>query len=427
VKAVAHLCRFAVALSLIACVGCPPKQPPAAQVPAPEEKDYWAKLPPGEKALVKIDPSRYPDFSAGYVNRDGLEEAIQNSLRYLNKKSSQKYFPYLDVSHQRAVNSLHALLRVLHDARSPQEFDQLIRERFEVYMSRGCDERGTVLFTGYYRPIFDARLQPDAEFKWPLYKAPPNLVKDNEGQTLGMKTPAGTVIPCWTRGQIEQLRPLAGQEIAWLRDRFEAYIVTVQGSGKLRLADGSFFEIGYAANNGYEYTSIGQELIKNGEIQPEQLSLQGLIRFFREHPDKLDKYLPLNQRYVFFQPRSGGPYGSLNEPVTPYRSIATDKSIYPRACAALYVTQLPTRVGGTITNQPTSAFALDQDTGGAIRAAGRCDIFMGTGDEVGELAGRTFAEGQLYYVFVKEGAGPPQTPGASVADNAARSESAGTQ
>jgi membrane-bound lytic murein transglycosylase A len=405
VKSVAHVVLTIVISAVILFSGCKKPEQPISQIPEPK-KDYGTPLPPGELALRKIDPSRYPDFSSGYVNRPGLEEAIRNSISYLGKPSSRQYFPYLDISHDRAMKSCRAMLDVLQQARSPVEFDAMIKDRFEVYQSVGCDDRGTVLFTGYYRPIFDARLQPDSQFRYPLYKAPTNLVKDNDGNTKGMKTPAGAVIPCWTRGEIEGRQPLKGQEICWLKDRFEAYIVTVQGSGKLRLADRSYFEIGYAANNGFDYTSVGQKLISDGAIQAEQLSLRGLIDYFRAHPEQMDRYLSLNRRYVFFQPRSGGPYGSLNESVTPYRSIATDKSIYPRACPAFFQTQLPVRLGDDIQNQPYGGFAMDQDTGGAIRAAGRCDIFMGTDDDkgsVGELAGRTFSEGQLYYVFVKEG------------------------
>ncbi len=392
-------------LVLAVCTGCPPKpEPKPLEEP---RKDYGAQLPPGAKALRKIDPSRYPDFSSGFVNKPGLEQAIRNSLSYLGKPSSRQFFPYLDVTHQRAVASCRAMLDVLQQAKSPAEFDAIIRQRFEVYQSVGCDDHGTVLFTGYYRPIFDARRQPDAQFKYPLYKAPPNLVKDKDGNTLGMKTTSGEVIPCWTRSQIDAAdSPLKGNELCWLKDRFEAYIVTVQGSGKLRLADGSYYEVGYAANNGYPYTSVAQALIKDGAISIDQLSLRTLIDYFHNHPDQMDRYLPLNRRYIFFQERAGGPWGSLNEVVTPYRSIATDKSIYPRACPAYFVTQLPMRVGDEIQTQPYGGFAMDQDTGGGIRMAGRCDIFMGTDDDkgsVGELAGRTFSEGQLYYVFVKEG------------------------
>lgn len=400
-KSASRIAYLLLSFSLLASTACGPKEQPVTKVDEPG-KDYGLQLPPGQLALRKIDPSMYPDFSGGYVNKDKLEESIHNSLNYLAKPSSKQYFPYADVSHERAVASLHALLDAIQQAKSPADLDAIIRDRFEVYQSVGCDNHGTVLFTGYYRPIFDARLQPDSEFKYPLYKAPAGIAKDTEGNTLGIKTPSGTIVKCYTRSQIDSpQKPLAGTEIVWLRDRFEAYIVTVQGSGKLRMADGSFYEIGYAAHNGYPYTSIGRAMIQDGVLRAEDLSLQGLIRYFKEHPEQLDKYLPLNQRYVFFMPRTGGPWGSLNEPVTPYRSIATDKSIYPRACAAFFVTQLPARTGGSIQNQPYSGFAMDQDTGGAIRAAGRCDIFMGTGDEVGELAGRTFSEGQLYYVFVK--------------------------
>ncbi len=405
-KALAHGCILIAVVGLVLCPACKKPEEPISPIPEPKI-DPNRPLPPGQMALRKIGPERYPDFSSGFVNKPGLEDSIRNSLSYLSKPSSRQYFPYLDITHERAVASCRALLEVLEQAQSPAQLDQLIRERFEVYQSVGCDDRGTVYFTGYYRPIFDARRQPDAQFKYPLYRPPPGLVKDKDGNVLGMKTAGGDVIKCWTRGQIEAPNsPMKGHEICWLKDRFEAYIVTVQGSGKLRMADGSYFEIGYAANNGYEYTSVGQALIKDGVIQPEQLSLRGLIDFFRQHPEQMDRYLPLNKRYVFFQERSGGPWGSLNEPVTPYRSIATDKSIFPRACPAYIVTQLPTRTGNEITNQPFGGFAMDQDTGGAIRAAGRCDIFMGTDDDkgsVGELAGRVFNPGQLYYVFVKPG------------------------
>jgi len=190
VKLVAHSCWLVAILGLVLCPACKKPEEPIHQVPEPKP-DYNHPLPPGEKALRKIDPSRYPDFSAGFVNRPGLEESIRNSIAYLGKPSSKQFFPYLDISHDRAMQSCRALLDVLAQAKTPAEFDALIRERFEVYQSVGCDDRGTVLFTGYYRPIFDARLQPDTQFRYPLYKAPENLVKDKDGNTLGMKTAAG--------------------------------------------------------------------------------------------------------------------------------------------------------------------------------------------------------------------------------------------
>lgn len=379
-----RLNSFLILCSILAVtVGCGgTKEPGIGRAPEPE---YDRPLGPGELALRKIPPEQYPDFSQAYHQRSGLEQAARYNLEYLSKASSQRFFPYLDITHERAVMSNETFIEVLQTTNSPEDFDRQIKSRFEVYESRGWNDKGDVLFTGYYRPIFDARLQPDNEFRYPLYRKPPG-----GGQNL-------------TRSQIDK-GALAGQglELCYLRDRFEAYIVTVQGSGKLRLADGSFFEIGYAGDNGLEYQSVGQSLVESGAIQPGELSLQGLIRYFKEHPDQLDRAFAINSRYVYFTPRTGGPYGSLNVPVTPFRTIATDKQVYPRASVAFMQTQLPARgADGQIQNYKYDGFAMDQDTGGAIRAAGRCDVFMGTGPEVGELAGRTFAEGRLYYIFVR--------------------------
>jgi len=382
------------------CAGC---QKPVEDVSLTAEPDYSAPLPPGHLALRPItDPRRIPDFAPAFIFRTGLVEAADHSLNYLSKPSSRAYFPYGDITHERAVASLATFRTVVTQAQNGAELDRLIRERFDVYESVGYDGSGTVFFTGYYCPIFDARLAEDAEFKYPLYGMPEDLVKDSEGNCKGRRLPDGTMTAgYYDRREIELRRSLAGGEIAWMRDPFEAYIVSVQGSAKLRLEDGSDFEIGYAANNGHDYVPIGPKLVEDGKIEANRLSLSKMIDFFKLYPNEASYYTHQNPRYVFFVPKPGGPFGSLNEPVTPYRSIATDKSIYPRACVAFTRTALPAREGTSIVQKRYEAFALDQDTGGAIRAPGRCDVFLGTGDEQGELAGRTAAEGHLYYIFLK--------------------------
>lgn len=410
-----HFPIMAGLTAALVLAGC--KEPEKIVQPPPPPPNYWGELPPGEKALVKLDPSMYPDFSPGFDHKSSLEQAALYSRQYLEKRSSQQFFPYLDITHERAIVSIDAFIDVLRTAQSGAELDQMIKQRFEVYQSRGYPDAqrskppwkppdtGILLFTGYYRPIFDARLQPDAEFRYPLFKKPKDLVLDPISMRYG-RSGGGAY---YTRAEIEH-GALRGQglELCYLRDPFETYIVTVQGSGRLRLGDGRFFDIGYAGDNGHEYTSIAQELVRRGEIRPEELSLQSLIRYFKEHPDKLDQMIQINNRYVFFTPRPGGPYGSLNVPVTPFRSIATDKQVFPRGGICFITTELPARdASGQIQNYSYNGFVMDQDTGGAIRAAGRCDVFMGTGPEVGELAGRTFAEGKLYYIFLKPGAWTP--------------------
>ncbi len=383
------------------CGGC---EKPSEEISLSAEPNYSAPLPVGELALRKVtDPARVPDFAPAFIFQTGLAEAVERSMNYLSKPSSTAYFPYGEVTHQHAVVSLETFREVLAQARSGAELDSLIRERFDVYESVGYDGTGVVFFTGYYCPIFDARLVRDEEFKYPLYGLPDDLVKDSEGNCKGRRLPDGTIVPnYYDRRDIEMRLPLAGREIVWLRDPFEAYIVTVQGSAKLRLEDDSFFEIGYVANNGFDYVPIGLRLVEDGKIPANRLSLQRMIDFFKLYPNEVSYYTHMNPRYVFFMPKPGGPFGSLNEPVTPYRSIATDKDIYPRACVAFVQTTLPAWEDGRIVQKGYHAFALDQDTGGAIRAPGRCDVFLGTGDAQGELAGRTSAEGRLYYIFLKQ-------------------------
>jgi membrane-bound lytic murein transglycosylase A len=167
--------------------------------------------------------------------------------------------------------------------------------------------------------------------------------------------------------------------------------VHVQGSAKIKMPDGKIEGVAYAAHNGWEYESIRKKMIADGKMATQNINMKVLIDYFKAHPDEIDMYVNENPRFVFFRSETGEPRGSLNESVTPFRTIATDKSIYPRAMFAFAAVDLDKPVG----------FALDQDTGGAIRAAGRCDVYMGVGDAAGELAGKTYREGRLYYLFVK--------------------------
>lgn len=398
-----RLSLIALALVVPCLTGCPKPEPvPVSGIEPPSEKDYDRPLPPGKLALRKItDPAMLPDFSAAFYNAQstGLRDSIQRSLHYLAKPSTQRYFPYGDVSHDRAVASLQAFLTVLDEARSPDEFNRIIRDKFDVYISVGCDDRGTVLFTGYYTPIFDGSTTRTERFTRPIYKLPAGFAKDIEGSPVGG--------PWKTRQEIESGGQLAGQELVWLEDRFKTYVVTVQGSGQIRMPDGNIFEIGYAGNNGHDYVPIGKLLVEDGKIEKNRLSLNTMIEYFRQNPGEVDPYCNRNPRYVFFKPAPGGPFGCLNEKVTPLYSIATDKDVFPRACLSFMDTSLPNDAG---TARPYKGFACDQDRGAAIRAAGRCDVFMGVGDQAGQRAGFTYSEGKLYYVFLKEGGGSTSTP-----------------
>lgn len=407
--------RTAVAALIAVCtvtllVGCPHKQ--LGNIgPGPTEPNYEAELPPGQLALRKItDPRDIPNFTAACSDLTNLRQAVANSLDYMAKPSSQKFFPYGDITHAQALASLKAFDAILASGMDPAQMNQTIRQSFDVYISVGCDNKGTVLYTGYYTPIFDAAPTRQGRFQYPIHKAPANLVKGEDGMALGMRTASGQLAPCPTRAQIESDPAMEANALAYLGDPFEVYIATVQGSVKLRMPDGQIANMGYTANNGYDYVSVSKAMVDDGKIPAKGVSLQAMIAYFKAHPDQVKTYTDKNPRYVFFAPGGDGPRGSLNEPVIPLRSIATDKSIFPRASVAFLSTTLPRRLSTGVEALEYKAFALDQDTGKAIRAAGRADVYMGVGDQAGDLAGRTLQEGRLYYLFLKPSSPGPLTP-----------------
>lgn len=372
------------------------------ELPLPvSEKDYTRQLPQGELALRKItNPEEIPDYTKACSNTSGLIEAIDHSLNYMAKPSSQKFYPYGGITHEQAVKSLQELKKLFAAGLTPEEMNTVLREKFDTYISVGCDGQGTVLYTGYYTPIFEGSPVRTDRFRYPLYKVPADLVKGPNGETLGRKGDDGQIVPYPTRLELQKSAMLESNELAWLGDPFEVYIVHVQGSAKIRMPDGHIEAVGYAAHNGREYKSIRTKMIADGKLTEKNINMKSMIAYFKAHPNEVDTYVNENPRFIFFRNEEGEPRGSLNEAVTPLRTIATDKAIYPRAMFAFADVDL----------DGNSGFTLDQDTGGAIRAAGRCDYYIGVGDQAGELAGRTYREGRLYYLFIKPDAGELSYP-----------------
>jgi membrane-bound lytic murein transglycosylase A len=398
-------------------LGCQPKKPPT---PVPTAIDFTQELPAGTLALRKVSPGQYPDFSQALrtLNLADLRKSTDNSLAYLHRRSSEKKYPYLDIGHDRAVASVRAFRELIDSgvfALPPDQFNRTIAERFEVYQSIGApspDGSGytnKVLFTGYFTPTYDASLTHGGPYQWPLYKHPADLRGDESGDNVNRLTPEGTLVPYYTRREIES-GALAGQELVWLTSRWNAYVVTVQGSARLRLPDGRIMEVGNAGTNGREYAKVGEKPVADGLIAKKDLNFDTMRAYFAAHPEAMDKYLWTNERTAFFADRPGGPFGALNVPVTKFASLATDKAVYPPAMVAFLSVPIPAgeavfplagAAPGDSGARPFSGFALDQDRGGAIRSAGRCDIYMGIGERAQQVSGHQLNAGELYYLAVK--------------------------
>ena len=375
--------------------------------------DYGRPLPPGAPALIKVsmnDP--HPDFSEGFTHRDAILPALERSIAWTKKPSSKQFFPMEGISFERACDSLVRFKQLLTECRNADEFSRRLALEFSLYKSAGWNAKGGgVLFTAYCTPIFEGSRTKSETYKYPLYALPPDLVKAKDGSILGRRTASGSLEPYPARREIEASMLLAGKhlELVYLKDPLDVFIAQVNGSACIETATGEKLKFGYSGKNGREYSSLGKELIRAKEIAAKEMSLTKIRAWGVAHPEKLREYMSHNESYVFFQEIDGNPSGSLGFAVEGERSLATDKLLFPRGGIVFVDTpkaptswHWPWESSDPPRPPPCRRFMLDQDTGGAIRTAGRADMYLGIGPEAEQRAGQTMAEGQLYYFFVNE-------------------------
>ncbi|EGJ31928.1 MULTISPECIES: murein transglycosylase A [Moorena] len=324
--------------------------------------------------------------------------AIDNSLRYLKTPSAAKAYQNYSVpgvTRDRVRRSLVRFRQLLIKSPTPKALQAAIQQEFVFYKSLGKDNQGTVGFTGYFEPVYAGSRTPSAEYRYPLYRLPSDF------QRWQKPHPTRAALEGWDG--LGKNSPLRGKELVWLRDRLEAFLVHVQGSARVRMPDGTLMSVGYAGKTSHPYTSIGGQLVNDGKMELEGLTLPAVIDYFRTSPTELSQYLPRNKSFVFFRETRGAPAtGSLGLPVMAERSIATDKSIMPPGALALIQTSIPyPNAVGQLESRLVSRYVLDQDTGSAIKGPGRVDIFMGTGKLAGNRAGLINDTGELYYLLLK--------------------------
>jgi membrane-bound lytic murein transglycosylase A len=369
--------------------------PLAAATAVPLRQLNPSEIPPTLGADTEL--WQRPDGKKG--DKANLLKAVDRSLLYIQTDAAQaayQNYPVPGITRERVRRSLVRFRELLQAAQTPEALSAAVRREFDVYQSIGKDNQGTVDFTGYFEATYRASQTPTAEYRYPIYRMPINFAS--------WPKPHPTRLQLEGKDGLQGSRgALRGQELVWLRDRLQAYLVQVQGSARLMLTDGKVMTIGVAGKTDYPYASLGKELVKAGKVRQEDLSLPFVIQYFQTHPAELDLYIPRNNRFIFFSETYGLPAtGSLGVPVTAERSIATDKSIMPPGALAILQTQLPYyNPSQSLTQKPVSHFVLDQDTGGAIKSPGRVDVFMGTGSNAKDRAGLINIPGQLYYLLLK--------------------------
>ncbi|MEG3894509.1 murein transglycosylase A [Microcoleus sp. SVA1_B6] len=332
-------------------------------------------------------------------DKELLLKSIDNSLRYLDSQgaaSAYSRYGVAGITRDRVRRSLDRFRQLVVSSTTPAQLQESVKREFVFYKSTGKDGKGTVAFTGYFEPTYSASRTPNSEYRYPLYRVPPNMGSWPKPHPTRLELEGADALQA-SKGL------LRGLELVWLRDRFQAFLVHVQGSARLQLTDGAVMTVGFAGKTSQSYTGVGRELVKDGKFSLEELTLPKLTEYFTNFPAEMDKYLPKNQSFVFFRETNGAPpTGSIGVPVTAERSIATDKALMPPGALALISTKLPyPNAAGKLEQSAVNRYVLDQDTGGAIKGAGRVDVFMGTGNSAGDRAGYINSTGELYYPLLK--------------------------
>ena len=283
------------------------------------------------------------------------------------------------------------------------------RDFFEVWfepflVTYDGDDVG--LFTGYYEPTLEGSLTPNSQYTTALLARPKNLVtvklgefnREWSGEKIIGQVIAGRLRPYPTRAEIVAgaLRDL-GPALVWVDDPIDAFFMHIQGAGRIALPDGHIIRLGYDSENGHPYTSIGRELIKDGALSRDAVSMQSIRAWLASNPDRSEEMINRNASFVFFRVNGrDGPVGAQNVVLTPQRSLAGDRRFIPLGVPVWLETTVPNRTGG---DEFWRRLMVAQDSGGALRGAIRGDVFWGAGDEAAEVAGRMKHNGRYYMLL----------------------------
>lgn len=269
-------------------------------------------------------------------------------------------------------------------------------------------KRGFV--TGYYEPEVPGSRTGNERFKFPLLRRPDDLVelndlpegvsapKDWDEEIRFARLSGNTVEHYLDRKAIEE-GGLDGKnlELVFLEDPIDAFFIHIQGSARIRLTDDSIMRVSFDGKSGHDYTPIGRELIKRGEIAREEMSMQAIRHWLSDNRDQQYEIMWHNRSFIFFKEQewidpNDGPIGAAAVPLTPFRSLAVDRTLHTFGTPIYLNADLD--IG-------FQKLMIAQDTGSAIVGPARGDIFFGSGDEAEQKAGIVQHPADFYLLWPK--------------------------
>lgn len=290
------------------------------------------------------------------------------------------------------------------------EAQYFFESRFLPYTVRNNNE-GKGLFTGYYEPDLRGAFGPDPRYRYPIFARPDDLIGANleefddkyKGQTIAGRLKDGRFVPYYSRAEIED-GALAGRQLetVWVDSAIDAFILHIQGSGRIILPDGSHVRVGYAGRNGHRYTSIGRELVAAGVMRLDDVTMPAIRAWMEAHPVAALALMRKNNSFIFFKVAkdNAGPIGAQGVVLTPGRSLAVDRKFWSLGLPVWLDSTEP----GTAPKQKLRRLLITQDTGSAIKGPVRGDYFWGHGANAALKAGLMKEQGEIYMLLPQSAA-----------------------
>lgn len=345
-----------------------------------------------------------------------LAPAIDQSLRLLDKLPANREYRLCNEAYTVAWlrDSLREFQQIARRAPNTEALRQALAERFTICRAGSREKPGRILLTGYFEPLAEGSLTAQGSYRYPLYRRPADLAeRAGAGGKEWGRYQDGAFVPYWSRAEIENGKRLAGQELVYLADPLAPFILQVQGSGRVRLPDGSIRRVQFAGKNGRPYRSIGKVLIEEGALRRAEVDLPRIVQYLGTvSATERDRILHTNESYVFFrwgENSDAGPLGCFGVPLTAGRSLALDQNCFPPgALGWLHARKPRVNAAGEIVGwEPFSRFVLNHDRGSAIVGADRADLFWGAGPYAQSAAGAAKHPAELVFLIKKKGLSGP--------------------
>lgn len=362
---------------------CPPAPPPVEEKPSKPALPLWEKSSFGQ----------LPNWNQ--ANHGAFLSAFSEQCNTLTKRK----------------NTPVGLMEACKMATAPlaQPPKALLESNFEVWQFQQEDGKKEGLLTGYYEPLLSGSRKKQGPYTVPLYGVPKDLITvkldeqypELKGKRIRGRIQGNTLVPYYDRAQWEQqVGPKQGEVLVWVNDKLDAFLLQVQGSGRVSLPDGSVIRLNYADQNGHPYRAIANTLIARGQLKPAESGIPAIRAWAEKNAKDVDAVLNSNPSVVFFQENKvlrpeQGPLGGLGLPLKDGLSLAIDRAFVP------YGTMLWIDSTNPITKQPLQQGMLAQDTGGAIRGRIRGDYYWGTGAQAGQAAGTTKQTLKMWMIWPK--------------------------